>query len=323
MLGVRIHHDAIVIAPFLPADPSADAGGGLGYWLKGAVPVVGGATLDVAITAAGVIEVYAPQSASAGRTAIELRLSEQLVSRIAARVGALAFTQLIISAGTGPGSNTTTMDLDFHSHAHGPWDESTGRRCGVHVISLSAGARYSLSFMASKLPSASASASASAPPFPPPSYPAVFLQRDEETRGNWLGMYGSAGYALFSYDGAYRHRVSLPPWVAAINQSFGNAISGPWPMSDPTDVRALQDPRNASSRAIGQWYVLCCFQVRSKQQHFHVRFTAGCRCVTKWGDPSFPLDIYLQPSAEGTPYQLAVYMVDFDGRGRRCVLPAV
>lgn len=37
-------------------------------------------------------------------------------------------------------------------------------------------------------------------PFPPPSWPGQFIGTDSETRGEWIGTYGNAGYALFGFD---------------------------------------------------------------------------------------------------------------------------
>jgi alpha-L-rhamnosidase len=135
-------------------------------------------------------------------------------------------------------------------------------------------------------------------PFPPISYPATFVARDELTQGNWIGVYGSAGYALFAFDGPDKHLISLPPFVASIEQAFGHATNGPWP-TDGTDVRALQDPRNTSApRKIGQYCV-------------PVPWASG------W-DPSYPFDVLLTPEAEGAQtYRIAVYVVDFDSKGRK------
>ena len=70
------------------------------------------------------------------------------------------------------------------------------------------------------------------------------------------------------------------------------------PIAD-ADARALQDPRNASApRRIGQYCV-------------PPPPNAG------W-NPSFPIDIHLAAGAEGAvTFRLAVYVVDFDGRGRK------
>jgi hypothetical protein len=46
-------------------------------------------------------------------------------------------------------------------------------------------------------------------PFPPPFYPASFLDKDQTTSGNWVGTYGSAGYYLAAFDGTDRHRTKV------------------------------------------------------------------------------------------------------------------
>ena len=136
-------------------------------------------------------------------------------------------------------------------------------------------------------------------PFPPAFYPATLVARDEFTAGDWIGTYGSAGYSLFAFDGPNARRELLPPWVAAVTQTFGQALNGPWPGA-ANDTRALQDPAaptDPTKRAIGQ-------------------YCAVPPPADGW-QPSFPIDIMLADGAEGTRYRLAVYFVDFDGRGRR------
>jgi hypothetical protein len=133
--------------------------------------------------------------------------------------------------------------------------------------------------------------------FPAPVYPAALVRVDRITAGSWIGTYGGAGYSLFAYDGINQRVEALPPFVASITQSFSRAQNGPWP-TNGSDPRALQDPRPSTARKIGQYSV-------------PLPWDAG------W-DPSFVLDIYLQPWAEGnTTYRFAVYCVDFDFKGRR------
>ena len=138
-------------------------------------------------------------------------------------------------------------------------------------------------------------------PFPAPYYPAAFIGRDDSTAGSWIGSYGAAGYFLVAFDGADKHVVSLPPWIASVQQAFGSAENGPWPTAN-NDTRALQDPRDPNGvRKIGQFCVVP-------------------PPASGW-QPSFPIDVHLTAAAEGTmTYQLAVYVVDFDRRGRRQVV---
>jgi hypothetical protein len=130
--------------------------------------------------------------------------------------------------------------------------------------------------------------------FPPAAYAAPLLAKDSSTSGNWLGTYGGEGYSLFAFDGVDQRLESLPPYIQAVQQTYKEAINGPWPVADASDSRALQDPRNSSDRKLGAY------------------------CVPKFGQPSIVIDILLQPWAQGnTSYQLAVYVVDWDRRGRR------
>jgi alpha-L-rhamnosidase len=119
----------------------------------------------------------------------------------------------------------------------------------------------------------------------------VWVGADTETRGNWVGTYGSQGYVLFGYDQAGRApRSQLPPYVAAVTPVFA-FNSGQW-AAGVDDDRALQDPAAPSGpRNIG-WL-----------------------STQDGGDPTFPVDVAL--SAGGTCFQLAAYMVDWDSRGRR------
>ena len=130
------------------------------------------------------------------------------------------------------------------------------------------------------------------PPFPPIHWQANVVKIDTWTGGDFVGKYGSLGYSLFNFDLTAGGDVTLlPSFVSTISIMDGNARN--WTLPDPTsDPRALVDPRNASAnRKIGFYE---CFQNQLPQ------FT-------------FSIDIALTPEAEGvTPYQLAVYLVDYD-----------
>ena len=100
-------------------------------------------------------------------------------------------------------------------------------------------------------------------PFPPLAYPAQFLGADTATQGTWIGKYGSAGYALFAFDGAGASGdlVKLPSYVAAVQQTFGHAENGPWPTTG-NDTRALQvwgvGAWGAPLRSTSSSSALCC-----------------------------------------------------------------
>jgi hypothetical protein len=67
---------------------------------------------------------------------------------------------------------------------------------------------------------------------------------DTTTQGNWIGVYGSSGYILPSYNAQALpggDEVSLPSFVSSYSYSGANAFI--WAGST-TDVRAPQDPLN-------------------------------------------------------------------------------
>lgn len=192
--------------------------------------------------------------------------------------------------------------LAFVDDGAGPVDAEIARRSPVARFELtpSACACVRLSLNGGATPQ---SFVAAPNPFPPPSWPAALVARDEVTQGSWPGVYGSAGHFFVAYDGPGKHRAALPPWCLSVQQVFGPDSSGPWydPVPD-FDPRALVDPDNATApRKIGQ-------------------FSAPPPVTPNppgW-QPSFPIDIILH-DARGTnvTYQVAVYFVDYDGRGRR------
>lgn len=134
--------------------------------------------------------------------------------------------------------------------------------------------------------------SSATPVFPPIQWQAHIVEIDTWTQGNWVTKYGSLGYSLFNFDTITGGDVTvLPSFVSTISVMDGNA--GNWTVPSPNnDPRALVDPRNASTnRAIGYYE---CFQNQLPQF-------------------SFAIDVALTAEAEGvTPYQLAIYVVDYD-----------
>ena len=91
----------------------------------------------------------------------------------------------------------------------------------------------------------------------------------------------------------------LPAYILSVNQSFGRAQSAQV-AAGVSDTRALQNPQNPSGpRSLGQYYCGV------------LPWAAG------W-DPSFVMDVYMQPTQEGVQaYQIALYLVDFDREGRK------
>jgi alpha-L-rhamnosidase len=181
----------------------------------------------------------------------------------------------------------------------GAWIEALGRRSAVAALSLCSGGVNTIKLKLARTAvrgavlARSAATVAVPAPFPPPVYPAQFVARDTVTQGNWPGVYGSAGYILFSYDVAGVNVAALPPYIASVTQTFGSALGGPW-AANTSDPRAPVDPRNqAGPRSIGQY------------------------CSNIETNPSFPMDIIMTPAGAGTWYQIALYIVDWDARGRR------
>jgi alpha-L-rhamnosidase len=243
----------------------------------------------------GVVEVSAVLAARLGAPSAVAAGGLTLVVRHDAGVDAEACARDGLPLGAAAGA---AAEVPWAVGAAGPVDPATGARSPVAVVPLAGPGCTVVELVPAGHHRAEAPPAAVPDPFPPISYPATFVGRDAVTAGSWLGTYGSAGYVLFAYDGPNQHVVNLPPWVSAVTQTFGHASNGPWP-TDGSDPRALVDPRNASApRKIGQYCV-------------SLPWASG------W-DPSFPFDITLTPGADGvTPYQVAVYVVDFDFRGRR------
>jgi len=110
---------------------------------------------------------------------------------------------------------------------------------------------------------------------------------DTTTQGNWVGVYGSDGYVLFSYDGSgttATDRVSLPAYVSGISDSY----AGRWVYNADadSDVRAVQDPLDTTQRVAAVIY--------------------------SWGgDPSVTIDC-----SQTGKFRLALYMLDWDSAGR-------
>ena len=121
-------------------------------------------------------------------------------------------------------------------------------------------------------------------------FPTTFVKEDRTTSGNWGGKYGSAGSVLFAADGASNNLVQLPNYVATVIHRQGR--TGGW--SEPVmDDRALaQSPTNGAARCGG---VLYCGNPVACQQ-----------CLV--------VDVALKQPVE---YQLALYFVDLDHKGRR------
>jgi alpha-L-rhamnosidase len=119
-------------------------------------------------------------------------------------------------------------------------------------------------------------------------FPTTFVKEDRTTSGNWGGKYGHDGSVLFG-ESAGKDRIQLPAYVASVIHRQGR--TGGW--TAPVDSRALaQSPTNGEARCIGALY---CGNPAACQQ-----------CLV--------VDVALKQPAE---YQLALYFVDLDRKGRR------
>jgi alpha-L-rhamnosidase len=300
LLGVRAiapGFASFVVAPHIAGSMTS---------VRGVVPIPQGRRVGVLVEGS-TVSLYVPSGTQA-----ELRLSRVLLDRLGLGLGGGGVLAELHSTGAevadeqclaleAPVSSSVArmLPLAFESDVDdAPVDPATGARAltatlrlgpGCHRVLLSSSAADA-HFAAPALPSVGG--------FPPPEYPAGLVARDETTAGSWMGVYGSAGYSLFAYDAPNVRVERLPSFVAGIEQSFNRAQNGPWP-TNGTDMRALQDPRNPKGpRKIGQYSV-------------PLPWASG------W-DPSFVMDVVLQPEAEGSVmYRLAVYCVDFDYRSRR------
>ena len=136
--------------------------------------------------------------------------------------------------------------------------------------------------------SLSVSYTGSTPPYiaPAAQYAAQFIKEDAATSGNWGGVYGKDGFVLCNYNGNSSDKSSLPPYVSSVVWSSGQPSAAVW-TNGATDTRALapaasnQGPRNAAC-----YYAL----------------------------PDMPFTIN---TTGANFYQVALYLVDWDNKGRR------
>ncbi len=119
-------------------------------------------------------------------------------------------------------------------------------------------------------------------------FPTTFVKEDRTTGGAWGGKYGKDGSVLFGADGPDKDRVQLPSYVTSVSRQWGRVGA----FTTAPDFRALaKDSKNDQPRTNGVFYT----GQRGLQQ-----------CLV--------LDIALK---QPTNYQLALYFVDLDRKGRR------
>eukprot|EP01083_Nonionella_stella_P046378 124179_1 len=130
--------------------------------------------------------------------------------------------------------------------------------------------------------------------FPPPYYPATLVQKDFETKGNWVNKYGKDGYILFAYQSKTNNVMKLPKWVTSI-EAVGASVLNNW-ITTTTDTRALQNPNDPHQRALGAIY----------SNH------------TANQPPSFALNISIDRSmTRNASYYMSLYLCDWDHLNRK------
>lgn len=119
-------------------------------------------------------------------------------------------------------------------------------------------------------------------------YPASVIASDDHTQGNWRDRYGNEGYAFF---GDAKSPRKLPEFVASLNQS-GDGVHAVQLTTETDDQRALLLPGTRELRA------LCCLASKTPT----------------WSSMTIRLDLTL---LSPTPYQVALYFVDWPKSGRQ------
>ncbi|MGC9941499.1 MAG: alpha-L-rhamnosidase C-terminal domain-containing protein, partial [Verrucomicrobiota bacterium] len=120
-------------------------------------------------------------------------------------------------------------------------------------------------------------------------FPTTFVKEDRATSGNWIGKYGRDGSVLFG-EVEGKERVQLPDYVAGVTHRPSR--TGGW--TAPVDNRALAvGPTNGTARCSG---------------------VLSCDNPTAWDQQCLVVDASLK---EPAAYQLALYFVDLDHKGRR------
>ena len=303
---------SVVIAPHV-TQRMATTPSEAGVVLSGAVPFAGGGTTHV-IVRVGSVSVDLPANLAG-----VLVLSHQLIRRLNGAYAlepGMAQRSLTckVSVGGAPAVDAVIMwravtDIDESelrlAGYVAPLDEDAPslRASNIATLRLQPGTSTTVYFGAqTAMPAPAADSIAyrpsttevyrGYPPFPPPTYRATFIGADRATSGSWIGTYGKDGGVLFGVDGGGSRDLDfLPPYVTAVRPAF-SFIRGVWDTGvGVADVRAPQDPRNATGPR-----------------------TAGYIADSLGGDPSFVVDVTATP---GRAFRVAVYALDWDSRNRR------
>jgi alpha-L-rhamnosidase len=140
-------------------------------------------------------------------------------------------------------------------------------------------------------------------------YSVKVIGQDAKTSGNWGGVYGRDGYALFDYEGSGKSKESLPHYVESVALSGGRYVQ--WP-SNGEDPRALAPDRtNKGQRVASAYYSPPISQKAWKANIYNASSAPGSWAYMV---ATMIVDIRLR---EQRNYRLALYAVDFDRTGRR------
>jgi hypothetical protein len=92
------------------------------------------------------------------------------------------------------------------------------------------------------------------PPFPAPVYRSKTAPLDYDTKGNWIGKYGSLGYRLYGFNANATDLSSLPGWI---DIGFWSGHSPGKNLFNGTGYydRYLQDPNDTQKKALGGNYL--------------------------------------------------------------------
>ncbi len=127
---------------------------------------------------------------------------------------------------------------------------------------------------------------------PPEQYAAQFVKQDTTTSGNWGGAYGTEGYVLCNYNGAGVDQKSLPAYVTGLE--FYRAF----PKQGRPD-NTMWKPGTSDQRALSP-------DSSNKPER-------NAACISN-SDQTMTVTIGIDGTRD---YQVALYFVDWDNRGRR------
>ncbi|HTV53447.1 MAG TPA: alpha-L-rhamnosidase C-terminal domain-containing protein, partial [Terriglobia bacterium] len=132
------------------------------------------------------------------------------------------------------------------------------------------------------------------------------IRQDAATRGNWGGVYGRDGYSLFGYDGNGKAKESLPNYVESVTLSGGRYVH--W-VTNGGDPRALAPDRSNKRQRIASAYYSRPLSWKAWKADLYPTSSPSW----DWGPATMVVDIHLTHAHN---YRLAMYAVDFDGKGR-------